>query len=128
MIFGATASQTCVHIAITDDSLVENDEILIVSLSVPPNIHKGTPSSATVTIIDNDGECYLRRLIEVYDISNPAKGTPIQFTQPDYRIAEDMGQVHVCVELASNLSIPLTVKFTSQDTSPPQAIGQLIPL
>ena len=37
-----------------------------------------------------------------------------------------MGPVEVCAELASHLSIPLTVRFTAQDTNISKATGQFI--
>ena len=55
---------------------------------------------------------------------HPNAGTPLQFSKPEYRIPEYMGPVEVCVELTSNLSIPLTVRFTTQDTNTSEAAGQ----
>ena len=61
VIFAANASQVCAYIHIIDDTRLEDSENLLVSFNAPPNIASGTPSSATVTIIDNDGECFCER-------------------------------------------------------------------
>ena len=43
-----------ISINLTDDSIIENNESFIVHLSNPQGVALGTPSSATVSIADND--------------------------------------------------------------------------
>ncbi|HEX8181670.1 MAG TPA: DUF4394 domain-containing protein, partial [Pyrinomonadaceae bacterium] len=52
--FGAGETSKTVRLSVIDDLRVEGDETLTVSLSNPVNTTIGTPSSAVVTIMDND--------------------------------------------------------------------------
>lgn len=45
----------CVNVAITDDSVLEGDEIFIVSLTVTTGDHTLGNAATIVTIIDDDG-------------------------------------------------------------------------
>ena len=54
-------------------------------------------------------------------------GARLRFTERNYLIPEDMGPVEVCVALTDELSVPITVRVTAQDLSPPDARGQFIP-
>ena len=45
----------CQSIAITDDSILENDEIFVVSLSTTDQDVIRNPSTTFVTILDDDG-------------------------------------------------------------------------
>ena len=51
---GMTGPQ-CQSIAITDDSILENDEIFVVSLSTTDQDVIRNPSTTFVTILDDDG-------------------------------------------------------------------------
>ena len=60
--FPAKVTLQFVDITICDDSSLEEDEtfsLTIVSNSIPDNVTNGSPDSATVTIVDNDGKCLL---------------------------------------------------------------------
>ena len=56
----AGTNSSVVNIPVTDDDIVERDEIFIMSLTVPsslgPGITTGAITSATVTIIDTNSE------------------------------------------------------------------------
>ena len=44
-------------VMIVDDSLsLEREETIVVSFTPPPGTQQGTPSTSTITILDNDGE------------------------------------------------------------------------
>ena len=51
---GMTGPQ-CQSIAITDDSILENDEMFVVSLSTTDQDIIRNPSTTSVTILDDDG-------------------------------------------------------------------------
>ena len=58
-IIPAGATNTTVTVAVTDDNIVEGDEVFSMSLTVPsylgPGIVAGLVTNATVTIIDTSG-------------------------------------------------------------------------
>ena len=58
-IIPAGATNTTVRVAVTDDNIVEGDEVFSMSLTVPsylgPGIVAGLVTNATVTIIDTTG-------------------------------------------------------------------------
>ena len=56
--FQATVTQQCSSISIDDDTILENDEAFSVQLStLDPDVNL-TPSTATVTIENDDSECH----------------------------------------------------------------------
>ena len=56
--FQATVTLQCSSISIMDDTILENDEVFSVQLStLDPDVNL-TPSTATVTIENNDSECH----------------------------------------------------------------------
>ena len=56
--FQATVALQCSSISIVDDNILENDEVFSVQLStLDPDVNV-TRSTATVTIVNNDGECH----------------------------------------------------------------------
>ena len=55
--FQATVTQQCSSISIVDDTILENDEVFSVQLStLDPDVNL-TPSTATVTVENDDSEC-----------------------------------------------------------------------
>ena len=51
--------ESCAQIVIIDDSIaLEGDETIVITFTPPSGIQQGSPSSSTVTIIDNDREFY----------------------------------------------------------------------
>ena len=57
--FSGTDSQECCNIPINDDLLCEGSEFFTVSLSAASaGVIVGFPSTATVTIADNDGKLF----------------------------------------------------------------------
>ena len=64
-------------VSITDDAAFEGDETFTVSLSGASGASLGSPSSATVSIIDND---------------TPARGT-VQFSSATFSVAENGGSI-----------------------------------
>lgn len=53
--FAAGDTEACVHFTVIDDNIaLEGDEVFIPSISLPPGMSHGEPSTATVTITDND--------------------------------------------------------------------------
>ena len=77
---GDSASKTFT-VSITDDTAFDGDETFTVSLSGASGASLGAPSSATVTIVDND---------------TPARGT-LQFNSATYSVAENDGSVTLSV-------------------------------
>ena len=65
----AGANIGTVNIPVTNDKIVEGDEIFTTSLSVPsslgPEISTGTVTSATLTIIDTTCECSYVAIVHI---------------------------------------------------------------
>ena len=59
------SSRTCTNIAITDDTIVENDEDFRVSFQIPSgnNANTGVIASTRVVIIDDDSKQYFSDLV-----------------------------------------------------------------
>ena len=54
--FAANSDTACVEFTVVDDMIaLEGDETFTVTFTTPPAIVPGSPSAATVTIIDDDG-------------------------------------------------------------------------
>jgi len=57
-------TEACTNFVVEDDSLaLEGDETFVVDFEVPPGVLPGTPSTTTVTIIDDD-----RMLIHIHTL------------------------------------------------------------
>ena len=53
--FAAGETEACTNFVVVDDLLaLEGDETFVVDYVVPPGVQSGTPSSTTVTIVDDD--------------------------------------------------------------------------
>jgi hypothetical protein len=84
-------------VPILDDSLDEDNEIFNVALSNPSNATLGAPSSATVTILDND--------------TPPA----VQFSVGAYSVDESAGTVAITITLSAASGRQLTVNYATSD-------------
>ncbi len=103
-------------IPIINDSMAENDETIMLTLSNPTSgATLGTNATATVTITDDD-------------TSSAGK---LQFTSATYSVAEDGGTAEVTIERIGGSSGAVSVNFVvsggtatagSDYTSPPQGI------
>ena len=59
VVFQSGMIESCAQIVIIDDSIaLEGDETIVITFTPPSGIQQGSPSSSTVTIIDNDRESY----------------------------------------------------------------------
>lgn len=58
--FPAGETESCVRFNITDDNLQENDETFTVTFTPRPGMMSGDHPTATVTIIDNDGNYIIK--------------------------------------------------------------------
>ncbi|MFN2623250.1 MAG: Calx-beta domain-containing protein [Chthoniobacterales bacterium] len=100
--FASGETQKTIVIPINEDPLVEGDETFNVTLSNPSNgATLGNPSSASATIIDDDG------------------GSTIQFSPKTYFVNEAAGQVILTVT-ANRLgdpNTPISVDFATRDGS-----------
>jgi len=57
--FSAGVTSVTFDISINDDSILEDNENFMLTIdqsSLPTNVNRGNPGSATVTIVDNDGK------------------------------------------------------------------------
>ncbi|MEY2508152.1 MAG: hypothetical protein QOH01_2481 [Verrucomicrobiota bacterium] len=98
--FNSGETSKTISVPITDDAFVEGDENFIVTLSSPSfGATIGTPSTATVTIVDNDG------------------GSTVQFNPTSYTVNEAAGQVVLTV-VANRLGNPgssISVNYATRD-------------
>jgi len=100
-----------IEIRIEEDTLVENDETVILTMGTVTSATKGTPDEHTVAIVDNDS---------LPDVS---------FTSPSSQnVGEDAGTIQVWVALdpviSSMVSVDVTVSGTADaDDTNPSIIG-----
>jgi len=87
-------------VTINEDTVDEADEVIQLALSNPSNATLGTPDSALLTIVDNDG-------------------TPsVRLSQANYNAVESDGSVMVVLELSNPSMLPVTVNYlTSNGTA-----------
>ena len=108
----AGATNTTVIVAMTDDNIVEGDEMFIMSLTVPsslaPGIVAGSVTIATGVIID----------------SSKVK---VRFKQDQYTASEGTGFVIITLELNKGTSAsPFNVTVTPSEQSPVSAQGNSV--
>ena len=66
-------TEACTRFVVVDDSLaLEGDETFVVDFEVPSGVQSGTPSTTTVTIIDDD-----RMLIHMHTLHLISMDTPM---------------------------------------------------
>ena len=103
MTFADGAVSQSFTVPVIDDSVYEGDESLLVSLSNPGGgASLGTPSSATLTITDNDPV--------------PPAGT-LKFTQAAYTVSESGPALAVAVTRAGGSFGAVTVDYSTTDGS-----------
>ena len=86
-----------VTVSITNDSVYEGNENFTVTLSAPANATLGSPSAATVTIIDDDAPPL------------------VQFSAATYSVGEGDGTVTITVTKTGNTAVPATVHYATSD-------------
>ena len=93
-----------VTVAINEDLLDEPDETFTVTFSNPTGgAALGTPSIATVTIVDDD-----------LDVPQPGL---LQFTTSQFSVAEPQGSRTISVQRVDGTQGPVTVNYTTSDGS-----------
>lgn len=91
----ANSDSGAIAVDIVDDGTIEADETLIVMLVAGSGYNLGSPSSHTLTILDNDGAC-----------TAPELALPGDFT-----VVESVQPVTVPVTLINTPSLPVTVHY-----------------
>jgi hypothetical protein len=100
--FNSGETSKTIFVPVTDDAFVEGSENFTVTLSSPSfGAAAGTPATATVTILDNDG------------------GSTVQFNPTDYTVNEAAGQVVLTVlaNRLGNTSTPISVNYATRNGS-----------
>ena len=108
----AGATNTTVRVAVTNDNIVEGDEMFSVSLNVPsslgPGVVAGPITNATGIIIDSST-------------------IRVRFAQTQYTGSEARGFVMVTLELVRGVSSnPFNVTVTPSEQSPVSAKGNSV--
>ncbi len=96
--FGIGETVKTFMVTVSDDSLDELDETFDIVLSAPTGVSLGSPSTATVAIIDNDGVPTIQ-----LDPSNT------------YSVNESDGSLDVIVSLSNVSGVPVTATIQSGD-------------
>ena len=86
-----------VSFLVTDDNIVEGDETFVVALQNPQNIEIREPSTATLTITDDD--------------------TAVRLSAASYSAAEDAGVVTITVERIGVATTAVSVDYATTDGS-----------
>jgi hypothetical protein len=97
--FAAGQTMAALPISIVDDTVAEPDETAGFSLQNPINATLGSPSSATLTIYDND-------------VSNPPPATVVQFITDVYGRNENAGDASLTVTRSGNTSNACSVNWS----------------
>ena len=101
--FPAGSTSQTILVPIIDDSLVESDETLSVTLSNPSGGVMGTPSATIVTIKDDEA-------------TNPTI-PKLSLGAATYSVAEDDGTVDVEIMLSTAAALTVTVDYETYDGS-----------
>ena len=114
-------SRVYASINITDDNTLEDVEDFRVVLNTSdPNVFL-QPSSATVTILDNDGNVTILNLTLLCynDLPLPLSyiAVTIEFLQPTYSVLEETGFLTVCALLIGQTARNVTINLTTLEAS-----------
>ncbi|WP_413176349.1 Calx-beta domain-containing protein [Anabaena azotica] len=101
--FAAGSSTALINVIPTDDTLLENNETVILTLASSTNYNLGTAKAATVTIVDNDTPT-------ITISANDASAGETLTTQ-----TPNPGQF--TITRTGNLNVPLTVNYTVAGTA-----------
>ena len=97
--FAPGETEKVVNVSILDDNSDETDETFDIALSSPSDAILGSPTTLTMTIIDNDG-------------------TPgINIQSSTYVVDESAGALDVVLELSNSSSSPVSVTIQSSDVT-----------
>ncbi|MCX6049045.1 MAG: PKD domain-containing protein [Chloroflexi bacterium] len=102
LIFKPGQTSQTFSVAILEDSLVEGNETIGLSLSNPTHATLGVPGQATVTIIDND-------------LLPPTTEPTIQFSAPAYQVDEQVGMATVTVMLSAVADKTVSVNYATSN-------------
>jgi hypothetical protein len=84
-------------VPITDDSLDESDETVVLTLSNPVNAALGAPNPATLTIVDDDGQ------------------PTVQFSTAAYSVDESAGMATITATLSTASGLTVTVNYATSN-------------
>ena len=99
IIFPAGTLTQALTIDIVDDHIDEPDETFQLTLSNPQNATLGTPSAATVTIIDNDAP------------------PTLSFSAANYRVGEAAGETPITLTLSAVSGFAISADYFSDDVT-----------
>ncbi|MBL8329787.1 MAG: hypothetical protein JNJ71_13130 [Rubrivivax sp.] len=99
--FAAGVSTQSFTVPILNNSIQEPTETLNLALSNPVNLTLGTPSTATISITDDD----------------PVAGTTVQFAAAAYSVGESAGSVTVTVQRSNSVGNASVSYATSNGTA-----------
>lgn len=97
LLFNPGETSKSVGVAIINDLLDEADETINLALSNPSNAYLGTPSSAIVTIVDND------------------EAPKVQWSTAGFTVNENGGAATLTAVLSAPSSKTITVGYTTQN-------------
>ena len=108
--FPPGSAQICGSVIILDDNLVEGDESFEIGFEVFSGGVPGTPSLATVTILDNDS-------LPGAQVFFTQVGSSQRFDEPVYRVAERAvdHRATLALRCQGSLSQPAVVSFTTEE-------------
>lgn len=105
---------SCFRVETTDDTVLEEDEDLVITLSsTSSNVVIVGVSSVTVQITNNDGECNNGLELSIIIIFNQLLGVTVGFQQSVYAVTEGE-TVEICSAITSGSSdIPLVIAVST---------------
>jgi len=97
LVFAPGETSKSFPVAVTDDTLDEGDETVVLHLSSPHNSTLGALAAASLTLVDNDPP------------------PTVAFSSATYSVNEGDGSADVTVMLSIASGLPVTVSYTTQD-------------
>ena len=121
--FNSSETSKTFSVSIVDDAVVEIDEAVYLSLSNPSNATLGEPSTAVLTIVDDESGCF---------IATAAYGTPIaeeiqilREFRDEYLLTNPVGQA--LVDIYYSVSTPIAKFITEHPSLKPIVRTGLVP-